>query len=254
MSLDMFNLQEKVAVVTGGYRGIGRAIAEGMAEAGANVVICARNLNACQEACAEIEKLGVRALAVKCDVTMGKDVAEMIQATIKKFGKLDILVNNAGITGAAKAILDMPEDEWQKTQDINLKGIYLCSKAAAQEMKKANQGKIINVTSVASFKPIPHSGDYCASKGGALLLTQVLALELIQYHIQVNAICPGYFATHLNPKLQEKVEKDAQRRIPIGRIGQPEEIKGLAVFLASAASNYLVGSAIVIDGGVNLKI
>lgn len=253
MSLPMFDLTGKVAVITGGYSGIGRAIAFGLAEAGAHVVICARNLTACQETVSEIEKLGVEALAVKCDVSKAEEVDAMMRATINKFKKLDIFFNNAGTTGAGKAILDLTEEEWRHTLDTNLNSIYLCSKAAAREMKKANQGKIINITSAASFIPLPHSGDYCASKGGALLLTKVLALELIQYNIQVNAICPGYFATNINPVFMERMQKEARKLIPIGRIAQPEEIKGLAVFMASPASSYLVGSAIAIDGGVLLK-
>lgn len=253
MNLPMFDLTEKVAMVTGGYRGIGRGISDGLAEAGANIVLCARHLDACEQACSEIEKLGVKALAIRCDVSNAQDVENMINATVRKFGKVDILVNNAGITGSAKAVIEMSDDEWDRTQAINLKGIFLCSRAAAKEMIKQNGGKIINVTSVASFRAIPHSGDYCASKGGALLLTQVMALELIKYNIQVNAICPGFFDTELNPEVKEKAKKELKKRVPIGRIANINEIKGLAIFLASSASDYMVGSAVVIDGGVSLR-
>lgn len=249
MNQSMFDLSGKVAVVTGGYWGIGRGIADGLADCGANIVICARNLDRCEEACAEIAKKGAETLAVRCDVSKTEEVDAMIGATVRKFGKIDILVNNAGITGSAKAVVEMSDREWHETLSINLTGIFLCSRAAAREMMKQNSGKIINVTSVASFKPMKNSGDYCASKAGALLLTQVLALELIRYNIRVNAICPGYFATNLNPVLLEKAEKEAKKMIPVGRIGNIEEIKGLAIFLASSASDYLVGSAIVIDGG-----
>lgn len=253
MNLSMFDLTKKVAVVTGGYRGIGRGIAEGLAEAGADLVLCGRHLERCEEASHEIEKLGVKTLAVKCDVSKVEDVEEMIRATIKKFGKIDILVNNAGITGSAKPVIEMSDEEWDKTQAINLKGIFLCSRATAKEMIKQNQGKIINVTSVNSFIPFPHSGDYCASKGGGLLLTRVLALELIRYNIQVNAICPGFFDTELNPGAKEGFDKVFKKRIPIRRIAHIKEIKGLAIFLASSASDYMVGSAVIIDGGLTLR-
>lgn len=253
MSLPMFDLTGKVAIVTGGYWGIGRGIADGLAESGANIVICARHFDRCQQACSEIEKLGVKTLPVKCDVSNREDVENMIRATVQQFGKIDILVNNAGITGAAKAIVDLSDEEWHETLAINLTGMFFCSRAAAKEMIKQNKGKIINVTSVSSFMPLPHSGDYCASKGGALLLTKVMALELIKYKINVNAICPGYFETHLNLVLGEKIIREVNKRIPIGRIAKVDEMKGLAVYLASPASDYLVGTAIVIDGGVVLR-
>lgn len=253
MTLPMFDLTGKVAVVTGGYTGIGRSIADGLAEAGANIAICARQFDRCQLACSEIESLGVEALPVKCDVSNKEDVEAMIETTVRKFGKIDILVNNAGITGSAKAVTEMGDEEWNETLDINLRGIFLCSRAAAREMIKQNSGKIINVTSVASFRPVPHSGDYCASKGGALLLSQVMALELIRHNINVNVICPGFFATHLNPTLLEKMRQAGTKIIPIGRLGEVDDIKGLAILLASPASDYMVGSAIIIDGGTFLK-
>jgi NAD(P)-dependent dehydrogenase (short-subunit alcohol dehydrogenase family) len=197
------------------------------------------------------EKFGVKTLPVRCDVSQVQDAEDMITSTVDKFGRVDILFNNAGITGAAKAVVDMPDEEWHETLGINLSGIFFCSRAAAREMIKQNEGKIINVTSGASFQPLENSGDYCASKGGALLLTKVMALELIRYNINVNALCPGVFNTELNPVLGARVQKLVKKIIPIGRIGEIEEMKGLAVFLASAASNYLVGSAVLIDGGVN---
>ena len=253
MKLPMFDLTGKVAIVTGGYWGIGRGIADGLAEAGADIVVCARHFDRCQQACSEIEKLGVKTLPVKCNVSNREDVENMVGTTVQEFGKIDILVNNAGITGAAKAVIDMSDEEWHETLAINLTGVFLCSRAAAKEMIKQNKGKIINVTSVASFMALPHSGDYCASKGGALLLTKVMALELIKYNINVNAICPGYFESHLNPLMGEKIQREAAKRIPIGRMANVDEMKGLAVYLASPASDYLVGSAIVIDGGTLLR-
>ncbi|RJQ86916.1 MAG: 3-oxoacyl-ACP reductase FabG [Desulfobacteraceae bacterium] len=254
MTLNIFDLKGKVAVVTGGYKGIGRGIAEGLASAGANLIIAARNFEGCEKAAAEINRdFGVKTMPVRCDVSRVEDAENMIAATVEKFGQVDILANNAGITGSAKAMVDIPDEEWQQTLSINLTGIFNCSRAAAREMIKRKNGKIINVTSVASFMPVPHSGDYCASKGGALLLTKVMALELIKYNIQVNAICPGYFDTDLNPGLASKVEQEVKKRIPARRIGNPKEIAGLAVLLASPAGDYLVGAAINIDGGVMLR-
>ena len=253
MTLELFDLTGKTAVVTGGARGIGRGIAEGLAQGGANVVIGDINSKECEDTCTEIEGLGVRAVPVKCDVSVAEDAEGLIRAAIKEFDKVDILVNNAGITGSAKAVTEMPDEEWQKTLSINLTGMFFCSRAAAREMKKQNSGKIINITSVASFHPIRNSGDYCASKGGALMFTKVLALELIKHNIQVNAICPGYFDTQIAPRLKERVEKNVKRMVPIGRLAHVDEIKGLAVFLASRASDFIVGTAIPIDGGVLIR-
>jgi len=253
MSLPVFDLTGKTAIVTGGSMGIGRGIADGLAQAGADIVICARKLDLCERACSEIEKKGIRSLAVRCDVSNPQEVEDMICATIKKFGRVDILVNNAGITGSAKAVTDMSDQEWHETLAINLTGTFLCSRKAAQEMIKQNSGKIINIASVGSFKPLPHSGDYSASKGGMLMLTRVMALELIRHNIQVNAICPGYFMTEMNPEYRDRIAKQAKKRVPIGRIGDVKELQGLAVLLASSASDYMVGSAVVIDGGVILR-
>jgi len=253
MGLDLFDLSGKIGVVTGGARGIGRAIAEGLAQAGADVVVADIDIDGAQKSCRQIEKLGVRAKAVRCDVSRSDHPDELVRAAMEEFGHLDILVNNAGISGSAKPIVDMPDDEWNRTLDVNLSGIFYCSRAAAREMIKQKRGKIINILSIAAFQPVRHSADYCASKGGGLLLTKVLALELIRHNIYVNAICPGAFDTKLAPALKESVNKNIHNLIPIGRMADVEEIKGLAVFLASPASNYLVGSAIPIDGGGSIR-
>ena len=253
MSLHVFDLNGKTAVVTGGGQGIGRAIAEGLAQAGANIVIGDIDMAKGKKACTEIERLGVRTMPVRCDISKAKDADDLIRAAVKEFGQVDILFNNAGITGSAKAVIDMSDHEWDKTLSINLTGVFFCSRAAAKEMIKQNRGKIINVTSVASFKPLPNSGDYCASKGGVLMLTKVLALELIKHNIQVNAICPGYFDTHFAPRLKERVIRNITKIVPSGRLADVEEIKGLAVFLASSASDFLVGAAVPIDGGVLIR-
>lgn len=254
MLSSMFDLSGRTAIVTGGYSGIGRGIAEGLAEAGADIVICARNLEKCREAATEIEKqFGVKTLPIKCDTGIRADVDRVVDETIKKFGKIDILVNNAGITGAAKALIEVSDEEWHQTIAVNLDGMFYFCRAAAKEMIKQNKGKIINITSGASFKGIKNSSDYCASKAGALVFTKTIALELIKYNINVNLIAPGFFATNLNKTLLEKAKQNAKKWIPRGRMGVQKDIKGLAVYLASEASDYLVGTAIVLDGGNLLK-
>ena len=252
-TVDIFDLTGKVAVVTGGARGIGRAIAEGFVASGASVVLADIDYNAAQKTCTAIDKAGVSAVAVKCDVSQSDDVESLIRKTTEVFGKIDILVNNSGISGSAKPVIELSDDDWHHTLAINLTGMFLCSRAAARKMIEQKSGKIINITSVASYQPIANSGDYCASKGGALMLTKVLALELVKHNIQVNAICPGMFDTNLAPQLKEAYMKKINQLIPIGRFARVEEIKGLAVFLASPASDYLVGAAIPIDGGISIR-
>jgi len=180
-------------------------------------------------------------------------VDNLVGDTVKEFGKIDILVNNAGTTGSAKTIVDMSDEEWNETIDVDLKGPFLCTRAAAREMIKQNGGKIINVASVYYQVPLPRSGDYSAAKGGLVTLTKVMALELIRYNICVNVICPGYVKTNLNPTLLEKMEAEAKKRIPLARLAEIDELKGIAIYLASPASDYMVGSAIIIDGGVALR-
>ena len=251
--LSMFDLTGKVAIVTGGYSGIGRGIAEGLAEAGAYIVICARNFEKCREAADEIAKMGVKTLAVKCDVANSAEVDEVVRATMEKFGKIDILVNNAGITGAAKWMVDITDEEWHHTNAVNLDGMFYFCRAVGKQMIKQKKGKIINVTSGASFKGMKAASDYNSSKAGALLLTRTIAMELIKYNINVNLIAPGFFATNLNKELLDRVGENAGKLIPAGRMGTKEDVKGLAIYLASPASDFLVGAAIILDGGTMLK-
>lgn len=246
-------LKGMVAVVTGGARGIGRSIAGAYAEVGAAVIIADLDAAEGRKAASEIERHGARAEAVRCDVRSSRDADELMRTAVDVFGRIDILVNNAGISGAAKPILHMTDEEWHNTLAINLSGVFFCSRAAAREMKKQRRGKIINILSMAAFQPVLNSGDYCASKGGGLMLTKVLALELIRYNVHVNAICPGMFDTNLAPSLKKSVMENIDRMIPVGRIAGVEEIQGLAVFLASPASDYMVGTAIPIDGGFSIR-
>jgi NAD(P)-dependent dehydrogenase (short-subunit alcohol dehydrogenase family) len=247
----IFDLTGKVAIVTGGYHGIGRGIAEGLAEAGSNIVICARNYDRCVEACSEIEKMGVKAFPIQCDIRKAGDVENLITQTIQKMGKINILVNNAGVGGSEKPVLEMSDEEWDDVMNIDLRGAFFCSRAAVKEMIKQAGGKIINVASIMAFITTANMSAYCASKGGMVQLTKTMALEFIKYNIQVNALCPGYFLTPLNRKLfeSEMGKRIIQKNIPMGRIGKCEELRGTAIYLASSATDFMTGACIVVDGG-----
>ena len=245
-------LDNKTAIVTGSRQGIGRAIALVMAKEGANVVVSDINQKDCEKVVNEIKGLGGRGLALKCDVTSRADVEVMVIKTVAEFGKLDILVNNAGII-AFKPFLELTDEDWDNTINVNLKGQFLCAQVAAKEMTKNNWGRIINIASISSggcgiaFPLVAH---YTASKGGIIALTEALALELTSQGINVNAICPGAIDTDMAKGVKESGQlEQVLLRIPRGRLGQPEDIAHLAVFLASEESDYISGAAIVIDGG-----
>ncbi|HUT96499.1 MAG TPA: SDR family NAD(P)-dependent oxidoreductase [Dehalococcoidales bacterium] len=245
-------LNNKTAIVTGSRRGIGRAIALALAKDGANVTVSDINQEDCQKVVAEIEKMGRKGLAVKCDVSSAPEVEELVKKTVAEFGRLDILVNNAGII-SYKPFLELTEEDWDKLLGVNLKGQFLCAQAAAREMIKNNWGRIINIASISSggcgiaFPLIAH---YTASKGGVMALTEALALELTARGINVNAICPGAIDTDMTKGAKESGQLEpVLLRIPKGRLGKPEEIANLAVFLASEEASYIAGAAIVIDGG-----
>lgn len=250
----MFDISGKVAVVTGGYSGLGYACSDALAEAGADVVISARHIDRCQEACSRIEKRGVRTLPIRCDVTDERDVDTLVKATIKQFGKIDILVNSAGLFGEGQRVVDMSVEDWDRIAAVDLRGSFLCSRTVAREMVKRNEGKIINIASASSFKAVVGMSAYAACKAGVIMLTKTLALELARYNIQVNAISPGYFLTPLN---RDFFESEAGKKVisswPVKRPGNPDELKGLILYLASPASNYMTGSHIVIDGGQTLS-
>jgi len=249
----MFNLKDKVAIITGARRGMGRTHALTLAKAGAKVVVSDISLEDCQKVVEEIEKEKGEAIAVKCDVTKKEEVDEMVKRTIEKFSKVDILVNNAGIC-QFKPFLELTEEEWDKTLDINLKGYFLCAQAAAKEMAKQKSGVIVNIASVAmgqqgvGFPSIVH---YCASKGGIVAMTEALAAELAPYNIRVNAVAPGMIDTPMieATKSDPKVMEATLARIPMHRAGKPEEVSNLVLFLASDGSSYMTGSTVVVDGG-----
>jgi NAD(P)-dependent dehydrogenase (short-subunit alcohol dehydrogenase family) len=245
-------LDGKTGIVTGARRGIGRAIALALAREGATVVVSDISQEDSQKVVDEIKRMGRRGLALKCDVSFSNDVEDMVRRTVAEFGRVDILVNNAGII-AYKPFLELTEEDWDKILNVNLKGQFLCARAAARDMVKNKSGRIINIASISSggcgiaFPLIAH---YTASKGGVGALTEALALELTPLGINVNAICPGAIDTDMAKGAKESGQlQQVLARIPKGRLGQPQDIANLAVFLASDESEYISGAAIVIDGG-----
>jgi len=253
VNLPYFDLTGKVAIVTGGATGIGRGIAEGLADAGAAVVLAARRRDKCETACQEIaSRTGVPTLPCQCDITARNQVSALVEEVSAELGRIDILVNNSGTGGSEKPILKMTEEDWNRVIDTNLKGAFLLSQAVVNKMVERKQGgKIINVASIGALIGWPNMSAYCASKGGCLQLTKSMALEWVRYDIQVNAILPGYFETPMNEAFfaTEAGQKAVRSSIPMKRIAQIDEIRGVAVLLASQGSSFMTGSAIVVDGG-----
>lgn len=247
------NLKGKVAIITGARRGMGRSHAITLAKAEAKVVVADISLEDCEIVVDEIKKMKGEAMAVKCDVTKKEEVDNMVKAAVKKWGKVDILVNNAGIC-QFKPFLELTEEEWDRTIDINLKGYFLCAQAAAKEMVKQKSGVIVNIASIAMGQVgvgFPTLAHYSASKGGIVAMTETLALELAPYNIRVNAIAPGAIDTPMveSTKADPKTMEATLSRIPLHRMGKSEEVSNLVLFLASDASSYMTGSTVVIDGG-----
>ena len=253
INLPYFDLTGKVAIITGGATGIGRGIAEGLADAGANIVIAARRLEKCEEACKEInERTGVKTLPHRCDINNRNEIDVLVDDMVKEFGYIDILVNNSGIGGSEKAILKMTGQDWDNVLDTNLKGVFTLTQAVVKKMvERGKGGKVINVASIGGLIGWPNMAAYCASKGGCIQLTKVMALEWTRYNIQVNAILPGYFETPINTDFfsSDAGQKIIKSIIPMRRLAQVDEIKGAAILLASLASSFMTGSAVVVDGG-----
>ena len=253
MQFPYFDLSGKVAIITGGAAGIGRGIAEGLADAGSSIVLAARRLDACAGTCEEISaRTGVQTLPLRCDVTKKADIDRLIRDTQKEFGRIDILVNNSGIGGSEKPILEMKDTDWDCVIDTNLNAVFSLSRAVAGHMViKGEGGKIINVASIGGMIVFKNMSAYCASKAACIQLTRVMALEWVRYNIQVNAILPGYFETPMNRDFfsSDTGKRIIKNKIPVKRIGRIEELRGIAVLLASPASSFITGSAIVVDGG-----
>ncbi len=249
---ELMSLEGRVAVVTGGATGIGLQMAKGLAEAGSNIVICSRRIDVCEAAAAEIEKIGVQALAVGCDVTRAEQVEVLKDTVLKKFGRVDILVNNAGRAWVAPPE-DTPLERWQQVFDLNITAPFLCAQALGREFIKQRRGKIINIASIAGLvgrNPTAYNSiAYGASKGALVNFTRDLAVKWAQHNIQINCICPGFFVTPINEKLYAKNKDNIEREIPLGRTGGPNDLKGLVVLLASAASDFMTGAIIPVDGG-----
>lgn len=253
-------LTNKVAIVTGGNKGIGRAISSNLAEEEADIVIAARDMQAASEVVDKIRKRGRRSFSVKTDVTQNDQVERMVQKVIDEFGRIDILVNNAGILSMAPAV-DITEKEWDKMMEVNAKGVFLCCSSVARHMIKQKQGKIINISSVAGKRGSPLMAHYCASKFAVLGLTMTLALELAPYHINVNAVCPGDIDTNMLKQEWEwfgemknmtskEVKETKLTGIPFHRIGKPEEIAQVVTFLASPDADYITGQTLNVCGGM----
>lgn len=247
------DLKEKVVIITGARRGMGKADALAFAKKGARVVVADISREECELVVDEIKKNGGEGLAVKCDVTNKKEIEEMVKKTVEKFGKIDILVNNAGIC-EFKPFLELTEEEWDKTLDINLKGYFLCAQAAVKEMVKQKSGAIVNIASVVMGQigmGMAGLAHYSASKGGIAALTKTLALELAPYNIRVNAIAPGAIDTPMaaSAKMDPKALEATLAMIPLHRMGKAEEIANTVLFLTSDASSYITGSIVVVDGG-----
>jgi NAD(P)-dependent dehydrogenase (short-subunit alcohol dehydrogenase family) len=241
---NLFNLSGKVAVVTGASRGIGESIAVELARHGANVVVS--DILPGENAVKKIKSMKKDAIYVKADVSSEEDVINLINQAIKKFRRIDILVNNAGIYKAMPTT-SVSEEEWEKTIHIDLRGVFLCSREALKHMKRG--ASIINISSIAGISGFSDSAAYCAAKGGVRALTKALAVEFGKKGIRINSVHPGVINTPMTKGMTKEAEKATLAKVPLGRIGQPVDIAGPVVFLASNASSYVTGEELVVDGG-----
>ena len=247
----LFDLKGRVAIVTGGSIGLGRQMAEGLAEMGADLVLCARKAERCERAAAELKTLGVRTLALGCDVKKPSDIQEVVNATLSQFGRIDILINNAGTSWGAP-VEEMTLEQWNKVIDTNLTGTFLFSQAVGKHMTAQKRGKIINIASAAGLRGSPpefQAIGYSTSKGGVITFTRDLARKWATHNVHVNAIAPGWFPTLMSEVFIERNRKNILAGIPFGRVGSEHDLKGAAVFLASDASDFVTGQVLAVDGG-----
>lgn len=246
-----FDLSGKTVLVTGGGGGLGSAAAVAFAEAGANVAVVARTRDKCEAAAARVAACGRRSAVALVDVTVPQSVAEMVASVERELGPIDILFNNAGVT-SPRSILDLPIEDWDRIIDVSLKGTFLCGRAVGQGMMQRRSGRIINIGSILSSRGLGNRAAYCAAKAGIENLTRAMAIEFGPHNITVNAIAPTVIVTDLNRELvktQPQLYKAIVDRTPLGRLGNPEDILGALVFLASPAADFITGQTIYVDGG-----
>jgi len=242
-------LKDKVALVTGGARGIGQAIAMAFAKEGADIVVADVNLEIAQKTASEIESLGRKALALEMDVTNYEKVEEGINKILDKMGKVDILVNNAGIT-KDNLLLRMSQADWDAVINVNLKGTFNCIKAVSRPMIKQRSGRIISIASIIGLMGNPGQANYAASKAGIIALTKTVAKELASRNINANAVAPGFIQTEMTAKLPEDIKKKMMEAIPLAKLGTPQDVANVCLFLASDESSYITGQIITVDGGM----
>ena len=246
---DIFSLKGRKAFVSGASRGLGRMMALTLAEAGADVALASRNIEALNETAALIKKMGREALVCRMDVAKLDEIESAVNDAIKALGRIDILINNSGIVGDTP-VADMTPEKWDRVMDVNLKGHVFCTKAVGRHMIENRYGKIINIASIVGIMPVIYNSPYAAAKAGLIIFTKTLALEWVRHNIQVNALCPGYFLTDLNRDFFETpFGQKVIQKIPMRRIADPKEIRGVTLLLASDASSFMTGSVIVVDGG-----
>lgn len=249
---ELFDITGQTALVTGGSSGIGVVFAEALAECGVNVVICARREEKLKKVAKNLRSVdGSRVLPIPCDVTDEKAVEAMVKKTVDEFGSLEILVNNAG-TSAIMPSTEMPLDDWKKVIDVNLTGVFICARVSARQMIKQGYGKIINIASIyGEVGDIFNAAPYYASKGGVVNLTRSMAVEWAKHEIYVNAIAPGFFPSEMTgPIFQDKETYNyIKSRTPLGKVGNPADLKGAVIFFSSPASNYITGQILQVDGG-----
>jgi NAD(P)-dependent dehydrogenase (short-subunit alcohol dehydrogenase family) len=251
VSLPSFSLKNKVAIITGGGGGIGKALALGFAESGAKVTVADVDLDLGEKAAEEVQSAGGQCLALKVEVTVKSEIENMVDKTVEQFGTVDVLVNNVGVN-LLVPLLELREEGWDKMMNLDLKSYYLSSQCAGRVMIEKGGGNIINMASTAGVKAAPRMGGYCIAKAGAIMLTRVLAIELAQHNIRVNAIAPSLVKTGFSQGMWSDPEREekAASKIPLKRIGVPEDIVGAALYLASDASAYVTGQTLFLDGGV----
>ena len=249
--MEMFNLKGKTAIVTGASSGLGVVFAEALAEMGANLELAARRIEKLHEVASNLKPLSAKARPFPCDVSKQEDVQSLVDDTVKTFGRLDIIVNNAGVAAMSPAT-DISVEEWNKVVAVNLTGVFLCARTAARQMIKQGGGKIINIASIyGAVGDVFPASPYYATKGAVINMTRDLAVEWAPYNIKVNAIAPGFFPSEMteaifqDPGYLEYIRKQT----PLGRPGNPEDLKGAVVYLASLASDYVTGQTIFVDGG-----